>query len=67
MRVAPRALADGDDVDAVLGDLDRRSQARSARSDDEDGGGDLTFIHAVHAKNLLSITPMHSSACFDTL
>ena len=46
------ALADGEDVDAVLGDLDRRPQPGSAGADDEDRGGDLTFAstHAFHAR-----------------
>ena len=35
------ALADGEDVDARLGELDRRAQARTARADHEDGRGDL--------------------------
>ena len=49
--ILPRTFADGEHIDAVLGDLDRRSEPGTTGADDEDGGGYLTFggSHALHA------------------
>jgi hypothetical protein len=41
--VGLRALAEGEHVDARLGEFDGRAQARSAGADDEDGRGDLAL------------------------
>ncbi len=43
VRVGLRPLADGEDVDAPLGELDRRAQPGSSGADHENGGGDLLF------------------------
>lgn len=51
VRILPRAFADGEHVDTVFGDLDRRPQPGAAGADDEDRGGYLSFArsHAIHA------------------
>lgn len=38
------ALADGEHLHAALRELDRGAQARAAGADDEDGGGEETFV-----------------------